>query len=131
MGSEDFRETYLYVAKELNRFNLGYLHVMDGLAFGFHGKGEPMTLAEFRPLFTGRLIGNCGYTQELAEQRLAEGTADMIAFGRPFITNPDLPERFKNNCPLNPAEDMRLWYTSGAEGYTDYPPYTPPSSVSS
>lgn len=129
MGSEDFRETYLYAAKELNKFNLGYLHIMDGLAFGFHGKGEPMTLAEFRPIFQGRIIGNCGYTQELAEQRIAEGTADMIAFGRPFITNPDLPERFKNNYPLNPAEDMTLWYSPGAQGYTDYPPYTPASSL--
>ncbi|MCX5863927.1 MAG: alkene reductase [Deltaproteobacteria bacterium] len=129
MGSADFRETYLYTAKELNTFKLGYLHIMDGLAFGFHGKGEPMTLAEFRPIFQGRIIGNCGYTQELAEQRLAEGTADMIAFGRPFITNPDLPERFKNNWPLNPAEDMSLWYTPGAKGYTDYAPYAPSSSV--
>jgi N-ethylmaleimide reductase len=129
MGSEDFRETYLYVAKELNKFKLGYLHIMDGLAFGFHAKGEPMTLAEFRPIIQTTIIGNCGYTQELAEQRLSEGTADMIAFGRPFITNPDLPERFKHHYPLNPAEDMTLWYTSGAEGYTDYPPYTPPAAV--
>lgn len=129
MGSEDFRETYLYAAKKLNTFNLGYLHIVDGLAFGFHGKGEPMTLAEFRPLFQGKIIGNCGYTQDLAEQRLAEGTADMISFGRPFITNPDLPERFKHNWPLNPAEDMSLWYTPGAQGYTDYPPYNPASSV--
>lgn len=124
MGSEDFRETYLYAAKELNTFKLGYIHIMDGLAFGFHNKGEPMTLAEFRPIIQSRIIANCGYTLELAEQRLNEGTADMIAFGRLFITNPDLPERFKNNWPLNPAEDMTLWYTSGAEGYTDYPPYT-------
>ena len=129
MGSEDFRENYLYVAKELNKFKLGYLHIMDGLAFGFHGKGEPMTLAEFRPIVQSKIIANCGYTKELAEQRLAEGTADMVAFGRPFITNPDLPERFTHNYPLNPAEDMTLWYTPGAKGYTDYPPYTPPSSV--
>ena len=46
--------------------------------------------------------------------------ADLIAFGRPYITNPDLPERFKNNWPLNPAEDMSLWYTPGPKGYTDY-----------
>jgi len=129
MGSEDFRETYLYVAKELNKFKLGYLHIMDGLAFGFHGKGEPMTLAEFRPIVQAKIIGNCGYTQELAEQRLIEGTTDMIAFGRPFITNPDLPDRFKNNWPLNPAEDMTLWYTPGAKGYTDYAPYALVSSV--
>lgn len=120
MGSEDFRETYLYVTEELNKLNLGYLHIMDGLAFGFHEKGKPMTLAEFRSIYQGIIIGNCGYTKEAAEERLAEGNADLIAFGRPFITNPDLPERFKNNWPLNPAEDMSLWYTPGAQGYTDY-----------
>ena len=122
MGSEDFRETYLYVVKELSRFNLGYLHIMDGLAFGFHEKGEPMTLAEFRSIYKGVIIGNCGYTKEAAEERIKDGDADIIAFGRPFITNPDLPERFRNNSPLNPAEDMSLWYTPGAEGYTDYAP---------
>ena len=123
MGSDDFRETFLYVAQELNRFNLGYLHIMDGLAFGFHEKGAPMTLAEFRPIFKGAILGNCGYTKEAAEERIAEGSADMIAFGRPFITNPDLPERFKHNWSLNPAEDMSLWYTPGPEGYTDYTPF--------
>jgi N-ethylmaleimide reductase len=123
MGSEDYKETYLYVTKELNKFNLGYLHIMDGLVFGFHEKGEPMTLAEFRPVYQGIIMGNCGYTKETAEERVAEGHADIIAIGRPFLTNPDLPERFKNNWPLNPAEDMSLWYTSGPEGYTDYIPF--------
>ena len=125
MGAEDFRETFLYAAEELNRFDLGYLHIMDGLAFGFHEKGDPMTLAEFRLVYKGIILANCGYTKETAEERLAEGNADLVAFGRPFITNPDLPERFKNNWPLNPAEDMSLWYTPGSEGYSDYAPYTP------
>ena len=125
MGHEDFRETYLYTVAELNKFGLGYLHIMDGLGFGFHEKGEPMTLAEFRPIYKGMIVGNCGYDKESAEERIAEGTADMIAFGRPYISNPDLPERFKNNWPLNPSEDMSLWYTSEAEGYTDYAPYKP------
>lgn len=120
MGSENFRETFLYAAKELNKFNLGYLHIMDGLAFGFHEKGNPMTLAEFKPVYKGIVVGNCGYTQETAEERITEGSADVIAFGRPFITNPDLPKRFKNNWSLNPFEDMSLWYTSGVEGYTNY-----------
>ena len=84
-----------------------------------------MSLAEFRPVFKGTIIGNCGYTKEAAEQRIAEGSADMIAFGRPYITNPDLVERFANGWPLNPAEDMSLWYTPGPEGYTDYAPYQP------
>ena len=123
MGSKDFRETYLYAAEEINKLGLGYLHVMDGLAFGFHELGEPMTLAEFRPMFQGTIMGNCGYTKKAAEDRLTEGNADLIAFGRPFITNPDLPERFRNDWPLAPAEDMSLWYTPGAAGYTDYEPY--------
>ena len=123
MGSDDFRETHLYAAEELNKFRLGYLHIMDGLAFGFHEKGEPMTLAEFRPIFKGTIIGNCGYTRESAEKRLKAGEADLIAFGRPYITNPDLAERFRNGWPLNPADDMSLWYTSGPEGYTDYSPF--------
>ncbi len=125
MGCDDYRELFLYVTKEINKLKLGYLHIMDGLAFGFHEKGEPMTLAEFRPLFQGVIIGNCGYTKETAETRIAEGNADIIAIGRPFITNPDLPERYRNNWPLNPAEDMSLWYTHGPEGYTDYAPYKP------
>jgi N-ethylmaleimide reductase len=125
MGCDDYRELFLYVTKEINKLKLGYLHIMDGLAFGFHEKGEPMTLAEFRPLFKGIIIGNCGYTKETAEERIAEGNADIIAIGRPFITNPDLPERYRNNWPLNPAEDMSLWYTPGPEGYTDYTPHKP------
>nr|MBF0220994.1 alkene reductase [Desulfobulbaceae bacterium] len=125
MGCDDFRELFLYVTGEINKLKLGYLHIMDGLAFGFHGKGEPMTLAEFRPLYDGVIIGNCGYSRDMAEKRLAEGTADIIAIGRPYISNPDLVERFRNNWPLNPCEDMSLWYTSGPEGYTDYEPYRP------
>lgn len=129
MGSDDFRETYLYAAQELNRLIKGYLHIMDGLAFGFHERGEPMRLAEFRPVYQGTIIGNCGYTKETAEQRISEGNADLIAFGRPFITNPDLPERLKNNLPLNPADDMSLWYTAGPEGYTDYASIGSPASA--
>lgn len=123
MGSEDYRETFLHAAKEFNQLNLGYMHIMDGLAFGFHEKGEPMTLADFRPVFDGAIMGNCGYTQELAEERIQANHADMIAFGRPFITNPDLPQRFKNNHPLTPFEDMTNWYSHGKEGYADYSTY--------
>jgi N-ethylmaleimide reductase len=129
MGSDDFRQTYLYATERLNALKLGYLHIMDGLAFGFHEKGAQMTLAEFRPLFHGIIIGNCGYTKETAEESIAARHADMIAFGRHFITNPDLPERFRNNWPVNPAEDMSRWHTSGPEGYTDYAPYHPSSSA--
>jgi N-ethylmaleimide reductase len=123
MGSEDFRETYLFVVRNLNRLNLAYVHIMDGLAFGFHGKGKPMTLAEFRAVYDGTIIGNCGYDQEGAEQRLSSALADIAAFGRPFITNPDLVERMQHGWPLAPYDDMSRWYTPGPEGYTDYPPF--------
>lgn len=121
MGSEDFRETYLYTIKQLNKLKLGYVHIMDGLAFGFHEKGEPMTLAEFRAHYDGIIIGNCGYSKEDAEERLAAGTADIVAIGRPYISNPDLVARWRNGWPLTPHEDMSLWYSEGPEGYTDYP----------
>lgn len=123
MGSPDFRETFLYAIKALNRLDLAYVHIMDGLAFGFHEQGEPMSLAEVRAAYNGIIMGNCGYTKADAEERLAAGQADLTAFGRPYITNPDLPERFKNGWPLAPFDDMSQWYTSGAEGYIDYGPY--------
>jgi N-ethylmaleimide reductase len=122
MGSPDYREQFLYVAGELALHNMAYLHVMDGLAFGFHQLGEPMSLAEFRQVYSGCLIGNCGYTKELAETRLQANEADLIAFGRPFIANPDLVYRFQHNLALNPEADMSVWYSNiGATGYTDFP----------
>ncbi len=121
MGSPDFRETFTYAARELDRLAVGYLHVMDGLAFGFHQLGEPLTLAELRPLFRGTLIGNCGYTQTTADAAVRSGHADLIAFGRPFISNPDLVARFANGWPLNPDAEMAAWYRAGDEGYNDFP----------
>lgn len=122
MGSPDYREQFTYVASQLDAFGLCYLHVMDGLAFGFHELGAPMTLAEFRQVYSGTLMGNCGYTQATAEAAIAAGEADLIAFGRPYISNPDLPERFANNLPLAEDADPSTWYgTPSAAGYTDYP----------
>ena len=123
MGSTDYRETFLYVAKKLNSYGLAYLHLLDGLAFGFHELGEPMTLAEFREVFDRALIGNCGYTQETAEVAIQEGNGDLIAFGRPFISNPDLVKRFAENLPLNPPAEQEVWYSFEREGYTDFPTY--------
>lgn len=124
MGSPDFREQFTYVASQLDGFGLAYLHVMDGLAFGFHELGEPMTLAEFRKVFTGPLMGNCGYTQETAERAIADGHADLISFGRPFISNPDLVERFRNDWPLAADAEVSDWYSPiGENGYTDFPVY--------
>lgn len=81
--------------------------IVDGV-HASHGKiflelGEPMTLAEFRPLFTGPLMGNCGDDQASAEVAIACGDADLISLGRPFISNPDLVERFKQRLAAEPA----------------------------
>jgi 2,4-dienoyl-CoA reductase-like NADH-dependent reductase (Old Yellow Enzyme family) len=100
---------------------------MDGLGFGFHELGEAMTLEDFRAVFSGPLMGNCGYTQETAEEAIGRGGADLIAFGRPFINNPDLVARFANGWPLDEQLDPSTWYAGGlgAKGYTDYPAYAP------
>lgn len=124
MGSTDYRETFTYIIKQLNKYNLAYLHAMDGLGFGFHELGEPFTLAEIRKIFDKPLMGNCGYDEETAEKAIQENLADMIAFGRPFISNPDLIERFSNNWPLNPEAPVTDWYApTGAKGYIDFPFY--------
>jgi N-ethylmaleimide reductase len=123
MGSPDFRETFLYVAKSLSQYGLAYLHVLDGLAFGFHALGPPMTSEEFRQVFAGPLMANCGYTQETAEEAIQRGHADLISFGRPFISNPDLVERFAHGWPLNPPADEKVWYSFDKVGYTDFPRY--------
>ncbi|MBE0542523.1 MAG: alkene reductase [Verrucomicrobia bacterium] len=121
MGSSDFRETFTYAAGQLNAYGLAYLHVVDGLAFGFHQQGEPMTLPEFRAVFAGPLMGNCGYTQATAEAAIASSHADLIAFGRPYLSNPDLVERFANGWELNPPADQKAWSAPTAQGYTDFP----------
>jgi len=125
MGSPDYRETFLYVAGRLEEYGLAYLHVMDGLGFGFHEQGQPMTLDEFRGVFSGPLMGNCGYDLGAAEDAVGAGRADLIAFGRPFLANPDLVERFAEGWPLAPIPDPSTWYSGEqtAVGYTDYPTY--------
>jgi N-ethylmaleimide reductase len=82
-----------------------------------------MTLNDFRAVFSGPLIGNCGYTQETAEAAIANGEADLIAFGRPYISNPDLVERFANGWPMSAPAEMSTWYTPSDTGYTDFPNY--------
>lgn len=131
-ASSDFREQFIFVAKQLNSLDLAYLHVMDGLAFGFHELGTPMTLVEFREVFHGVLIGNCGYTQKTAEVAISQGDADLISFGRPFISNPDLVERFTHGWPLHEEADIVVWYSpTGHQGYTDFPNYVPTQPESS
>jgi len=124
MGTPEYRELFTYTIQQLEFLGLGFLHIMDGLGFGFHQLGEPMTLEEIRPLFSGTLIGNVGYTRDTAEARIAADQADMIAFGRPFIANPDLVERFEHGWPLAPEADMATWFSHEASGYIDWPPYS-------
>jgi N-ethylmaleimide reductase len=122
MGAPDFRETFTHVATQLNTFGLAYLHVVDGLAFGFHEQGKPMTFPEFRAVFAGPLMGNCGYTQATAEEAaIAADQADLIAFGRPYLSNPDLVERFTYGWALNPPAELKAWSAPTAEGCTDFP----------
>ncbi|MGK0178338.1 MAG: N-ethylmaleimide reductase [Nitrospinales bacterium] len=120
MGSEDYREAFTFYASQLDKVGLAYLHVVDGLAFGFHELGEPMKLKEFRNVFSGPIIGNCGYTKETAEAAIQEESANMIAFGRPFISNPDLVERFRNGWPLATDAEVGAWFSFEKEGYTDF-----------
>ncbi len=78
------------------------------------------------------VVGDTGYTQESAESAIRNGEADLIAFGRPFIANPDLVERFRNNWPLAADAPYAVWWDAlqGSKGYTDYPEYTEPQDNS-
>lgn len=106
-----------WLAQRLNDFNLGYLHVMRGDFFQVQS-GD--VLAPARENFKGMLVGNMGYTAEEAATAISAGKLDAVAFGVPFLANPDLPARFKIGAALN-TPDQKTFYTQGAEGYTDYP----------
>ncbi|MCG8584986.1 MAG: alkene reductase [Pirellulales bacterium] len=123
MGAEDFREAFLYFAQQLAPYELAYLHVIDGITFGKHAHGDSLTLDDVRSVYGGTLMGNCGYSKEDAESAIENGHAELIAFGRPFITNPDLVDRFANDWPLAAMPDPSIWYSSGPKGFTDFPAF--------
>jgi 2,4-dienoyl-CoA reductase-like NADH-dependent reductase (Old Yellow Enzyme family) len=126
MGSADNFELFTYVLQQLDQYNLAYVHLIDGLAFGVHGKCKLFQLYHARLNYNGPLMGNCGYTKETAEGAINTGCVDMIAFGRPYIANPDLVERFTNNWPLAADAPYPVWWDAhGAEGYSDFPAYSP------
>ncbi len=106
-----------WLAAELNRFKLAYLHLMRSDFKGLQ-KGDVMTPA--RAAYKGVLIGNMGYSGEEAAQAVAAGQLDAVAFGVPFLANPDLPARLRSGAALN-AADPATFYSEGAAGYTDYP----------
>jgi N-ethylmaleimide reductase len=123
MGSPDYRAQFRFAVQQLDNCKIGYLHVLDGLDLGFHELGQPMTLQEIRGIFRGPLMGNCGYTQVTAEAAIRQGHADLISFGRPYITNPDLAERFAQGWPIAPDAPRTAWSASSAMGYTDFPAF--------
>lgn len=112
--------TFSAATAMLNRYGLAYLHVLEALpGHMLAGEGEVVT-PHLRPIFNGPLMVNGGYDRETGAEAIAQGKADLIAYGVPFIANPDLPERFRHNAPLNPP-DPTTFYAHGPEGYTDYP----------
>ena len=118
----EINETYTYLSQELNKLGIAYLHLVDHSAMG-----APEVPAEIKAIirtrFKNSLILSGGYDKERAEADIISGKADLIAFGRPFINNPDLVERMKNNLPLSQTLKTDLFYTSDEKGYTDYPNY--------
>ncbi len=106
-----------WLAKRLNDYNLAFIHLMRS---DFFGEQQADVVTPVRKHYQGNLILNMGYTGEEAEHAVESGVADAIAFGVPFIANPDLPERLALGAELNQA-DPSTFYTQDAEGYTDYP----------
>lgn len=106
-----------WLAEQLNRFELAYWHLMRADFLG-EQTGDVVTPA--REKYQGNLMVNMGYSKAEAEQVIGQGQADAVAFGVPYIANPDLVERFKANAALNEA-DPATFYSPGPEGYTDYP----------
>ena len=114
MGDSDPRRTFVHLAGELDRRGIGYLHAVDPLA-----DGDKRLSLQLRRIFTGTYIVNGGFDLAAANAALARG-ADLVAFGVPFLANPDLPERFRRGAPLN-APDQATFYAGEERGYVDYP----------
>ncbi|MEV5976941.1 alkene reductase [Streptomyces sp. NPDC052114] len=117
MAEADPGPVYRALLDEIDGLGLAYLHLTDNDTYP--------ALADLRPHWHGILIGNVGEngdptTKRAGEALLAAGTADLVSYGRSFISNPDLPERFAADAPLQEIDAAHL-YTNGAEGYTDYP----------
>jgi len=114
--------TYDYLSKQLNKLNIAYIHLVDHSSMGAPTVPKK-TKKLIRDNFRDTLILSGGYDRESAEEDIQSGLADLVAFGRPFINNPDLVERFKNNWPISHNLHMDLFYTADEKGYTDYPAF--------
>ena len=110
---------YAHLARELSAVGLAYVHVVDHSSMGAP-EVKPAIKEMFRKAFKGTLILSGGYDKARAEADLQAGRADLVAFGRPFISNPRLPTLLKQDKPLAPP-DFATFYTPGEKGYTDYP----------
>ena len=116
----DAQETFEYAIGQLNQFNLAYLHMVEGATGGSRKLADGESLAKLRDLFKGVYMANNGYDRDLAIETVKNGQADLIAFGRPYIANPDLAKRLERNAPLNEG-NSDTYYGGGSQGYTDYP----------
>jgi 2,4-dienoyl-CoA reductase-like NADH-dependent reductase (Old Yellow Enzyme family) len=103
----------------LSKRRLAYLHVLEG---DMITKSSALDYRSLRANFAGNYIANNGYDRERAQAALRSGAADLVAFGVPFLANPDLVRRYRDNLPLN-APDPATFYGGGEHGYTDYPFY--------
>ncbi len=117
----DTEPTFRYLAQALNQFDLAYLHVLGPMesVVGTPAEAFQDVASYFRPLYNGTLMIGGGLDSEKGEKLLRSGNADLIAFGLPFIANPDLVERYRTGAALS-LPNTDLLYTGGAEGYTDY-----------
>lgn len=113
MGDSNRLATFSHVARELGKRKIAFIAAREKL-------GEGRIGPELKAAFGGAYIANDKFTRETGNQVLAAGEADAVAFGVPFIANPDLPERLRRNAPLNPP-DQSTFYAPGPKGYTDYP----------
>jgi len=119
MKDSNPQAVFNYVTEQLNQLNLAYLHVVEG---GIHGGGvaDPFDFDAMRKLCKSPYMANLSYDKARGNAAIASGHADTVAYGVPFIANPDLVERFHEDAPLNEA-DSKSFYGGNEKGYTDYP----------
>ncbi|WP_412025694.1 alkene reductase [Burkholderia cepacia] len=124
VSDSDPHATFGYVARRLNDYGLAYLHVIEPRIRGNEENADAsehdVSAKDLRQAFHGTIVAAGGFTRDNAEQILADGHADLVAFGRMFISNPDLPERLRTGAPLT-RYDRTTFYGGDARGYTDYP----------